>query len=67
MLVDSLCAGLFEKRAAGGGHALADLPLGRFGRPEECDALVAFLASERAAFLTGVALAYDGGASRALL
>lgn len=66
---------LLEKRAARSGRtpaeerqrALAEIPLGRLGRPQEYGALVAFLASERAAFLTGVALAYDGGASRALL
>jgi hypothetical protein len=36
-------------------------------RQKEFGALVAFMASERAAFLNGVALAYDGGASRSLL
>jgi len=36
-------------------------PLGRIGRPEEFAAAVAFLASERASYITGVSLAIDGG------
>jgi NAD(P)-dependent dehydrogenase (short-subunit alcohol dehydrogenase family) len=36
-------------------------PIGRIGRPEEIAAVVAFLASEDAAFVTGVALTVDGG------
>ncbi len=42
-------------------------PLHRLGRPEEIGAAVAFLASERAAFITGQHLAVDGGAIRGLL
>jgi 3-oxoacyl-[acyl-carrier protein] reductase len=36
-------------------------PLGRVGRPEEFADAVVFLASERASYITGVALAVDGG------
>jgi len=43
------------------------VPLGRIAEPEEFGAVVAFLCSERASFLTGVTLAVDGGASRGLL
>ncbi|HLK29203.1 MAG TPA: SDR family oxidoreductase [Puia sp.] len=41
--------------------AKTDVPLGRFGKPEEFAAAVAFLASERASYITGVSLAVDGG------
>ena len=36
-------------------------PLGRFGRPEEIAAAILYLASDEAAFVTGVALPVDGG------
>ena len=44
----------------------ASIPAGRVGRPEEYAALVAFLASEQAPFLTGVAIPIDGGVGRGL-
>jgi 3-oxoacyl-[acyl-carrier protein] reductase len=40
------------------------LPLGRIALPEEVADLVCFLASERASFLTGIAVTLDGGMSR---
>ena len=44
-----------------------EIPLARFGKPEEFAAAVAFLASERASFITGASLPVDGGWIRSTL
>lgn len=45
----------------------ADIPAGELGDPADFGAVVAFLCSDQARFLTGAAIPVDGGASRALL
>jgi 3-oxoacyl-[acyl-carrier protein] reductase len=46
---------------------VASIPLGRLAEPEEFAALAAFLASDRAGYITGGAFAVDGGWLRGLL
>ena len=45
-------------------HAHEGVPAGRLGAPEEYGDLVAFLCSERAAYLTGTVIPLDGGLMR---
>lgn len=42
-------------------HAVGRIPLGHFGRPEDIAEAVAFLASDRAGYITGQVLSVDGG------
>ena len=60
---------LDQRRATGAGVSVDELrqraeqgiPIGRYGRPEELGALVAFLASDAASYLTGQSILLDGG------
>lgn len=68
--VNAVCPGLIETamnhrdlRAEEIQAFADDLPLGRAGKAEEVAALLAFLASDQAAYITGQAIAVDGGAT----
>jgi NAD(P)-dependent dehydrogenase (short-subunit alcohol dehydrogenase family) len=69
--VNAVCPGyietpiIAERLAHGGGREfLLDLhPIGRLGQPEEVAKVAAFLASDDASFVTGVAMPVDGGYS----
>jgi NAD(P)-dependent dehydrogenase (short-subunit alcohol dehydrogenase family) len=73
ILVNTICLGLvksaqWERRAKGDlegyyKEAAKRVPIGRVGEAEEFGDLVAFLASERAAYITGTAINFDGGMS----
>jgi 3-oxoacyl-[acyl-carrier protein] reductase len=52
-------------RAAAEALWLDEVPARKFGDPRDFGAVVATLASDRAGFITGTAIALDGGKSRA--
>ena len=71
--VNTVATGRFAtERLAGGAGSLeqaeeaarSEVPAGRLGRPEEYGDLVAFLCSERAAYVTGTVIPIDGGLLR---
>ncbi|HEV8436857.1 MAG TPA: SDR family oxidoreductase [Methylomirabilota bacterium] len=76
ILVNTICLGLvksaqWERRAKGDvesyyKEAARRVPIGRVGEAEEFADLVAFLSSERAGYITGTAINFDGGMSAAV-
>src|SRR5215217_7941968 len=54
-------------REAAVGKWESQIPMGRLGEPREFAALAAFLASDRASYITGGSIAVDGGWIRSLL
>ncbi len=63
-LKSKLAQGMTEK------EGIADLarsiPMGRLGKPEEIGAIVAFLASAQACYITGITVPVDGGRIRSI-
>lgn len=48
-----------------GAYLESEVPMNRFGTPEEIGSVVAFIASDRASFMTGACVVADGGQTRA--
>ena len=67
--VNAIAPGWFPTRMSGGliekfeEEMLEDIPLGRFGSPEDLKGVVVFLASDAAAYITGQTIVVDGGAT----
>jgi len=67
--VNAIAPGWFPTRMSGGlierfeEAMLSDIPLGRFGNPEDLKGVVVFLASPVAAYITGQTVVVDGGAT----
>jgi NAD(P)-dependent dehydrogenase (short-subunit alcohol dehydrogenase family) len=67
--VNAVAPGWFPTRMSGGlieefeERMLGDIPLGRFGNPEDLKGVIVFLASPAAAYVTGQTIVVDGGAT----
>lgn len=72
--LNSVCMGPFltdrvreiHRNQASINRAVENVPLKRFGKPEELGALVAFLSSDRAAYITGTTIQIDGGVTKSI-
>ena len=62
-VIDTPMLRLMDDPVAGRGYLDAAVPLGRLGRAAEVAAVIVFLASSDASYLTGAAIPVDGGAT----
>jgi len=58
-----LTAGLYQKRPELKEHRLANIPLGRLGRPEDVANLALFLASDASSYISGQTIVVNGAMS----
>src|SRR6185369_8494289 len=69
--VEELSASMAERKGVSKDKIIEtweeSIPMARLGTPEEFAALVTFLASERASYITGTSIPVDGGAVRSTL
>jgi len=69
--VDTLAKNLSKKESISSDIIKArwckDIPMGRIGNPEELAAMVTFLASTRASYITGTTIQVDGGFHKGIL
>jgi 3-oxoacyl-[acyl-carrier protein] reductase len=47
-------------------QVLLEVPLGRYGTPEEVGYLAAFLASDKASYINGAMIPLDGGLTKSV-
>lgn len=66
LIEDGIERGEFADYEAGYADWASDVPLERIGEPRELGDVVAFLASDRASYVNGAALAVDGGSLRSV-